>query len=233
MKHGSQTSGRVFSGFSPSTLDFLRELKANNNRAWFAEHRSEYLKHLANPLKNLTASLLPMILELDPEIVPSPGRHIARINRDVRFSNDKSPYWTNPWFAFRRPLENWYRAPTWFFEIHETGYSYGMNVYKPYAETMRRFREKIDDDPDRFLDAVAFLKRSRSFKLETEKYKREHPCPHPKSIVPWYQSKDIEVVRRRKIDRLLFSPQLVDTMLDGFVRMKPLYDYLWSVTVLG
>lgn len=228
-----ETFSDAFSGFSPSTLEFLRNLKANNNRSWFAEHRSEYRKHLADPLKSLTASLLPMILELDPEIVPSPSRHIARINRDIRFSKDKSPYWTNPWLAFRRPLENWYRAPTWFFELHESGYSYGMNVYSPYAATMRRFREKIDGDPERFLTTTEFLRKSRTFKLKTEKYKREFPCPHPKSVEPWYRSKDIEVVCLRKVDRLLFSPKLVDTLLDGFVRMKPLYDYLWSVTVLG
>ena len=228
-----KTSDRLFSGFSPQTLGFLKDLKANNNRIWFAEHRSEYLKYLANPLKDLTSSLLPMILELDPEIITAPNRHISRINRDTRYSKDKSPYWTNPWVAFRRPLENWFRAPTWFFEVHETGYSYGMNVYKPYSTTMRRFREKIDDDPDRFLHVTAFLKRSRSFRLETVKYKRAFPCPHSKTIEPWYRSKDIEVVCRRKIDRLLFSPKLVDTMLDGFVQMKPLYDYLWSVTVLG
>lgn len=98
---------------------------------------------------------------------------------------------------------------------------------------MRRFREKIDADPDRFLAVTAFLRQSRSFKLETEKYKREWPCDHPKTIRPWYQSKDIEIVCRRPIDRVLFSPKLVDKILDAFVRMKPLYDYLWTVTVLG
>lgn len=226
------TFDRSFSGFSSLTLDFLRNLDANNNRDWFAEHRKEYQKYLATPLKDLTKTLLPMILELDPEIIPVPNRHISRINRDTRFSSNKAPYWTNPWVAFRRPLENWYRAPTFFFEIHEVGYSYGMNIYKPFADTMRRFREKIDNDPERFLDITTFFRNSRSFKLETEKYKRKFPCVHTKAIESWYQSKDIEIVCRRKIDRLLFSPKLVNTMIDGFIQIKPLYDYLWAVTVL-
>lgn len=221
-----------FSGFSSRSLDFLRDLGVNNNKEWFAAHRSDYLKHVASPLKALTSSLLPAILELDPEIVSSPNRHISRINRDTRFSSDKSPYWTNPWVAFRHPLENWYQAPTWFFEIHATGYSYGMNVYKPSSATMRRFRMEIDNDPDRFLALTSFVRRSRSLMLETEKYKRQWPCLHSKAIEPWYQSKDIEIVSRHQPDRLLFSPKLIDTMLDCFSRLKPLYDYLWSVTVL-
>lgn len=220
----------TFTGFSPFTLAFLRDLKANNTRPWFAEHRSEYQDHLARPLKALAGDLLSMLLEWDPHLVPAPGRHVSRINRDLRYSNDKSPYWTNPWIAFRRPREDWYRTPTFFFEIHETGYSYGMNVYKPYADTMRRFRGKIDEDPARFLAVTDFLRKGRRFRLETEKYKRPSPCPHPKAVLPWWQSKDIDVVCRRPIDRPLFSPKLVDAILDAFVQMKPLYDFLWSVT---
>lgn len=219
-----------FEGFSRKSLTFLRGLENNNNREWFDAHRDEYHRYVAGPMKRLSAAILPMLRELDPGIDPRAYRHISRLNRDVRFSNDKSPYWTSPWMAFRHPLKEWYRAPTFFFEFHGTGFSYGMNMYAPLSATMKQFRDSIDAEPQRFRDTVAFLQKNRTIKIENTQYKRRFPCSHDKSIELWYQSRDIEIVARSEKCDLLFSPKLPDTMLFRFLQLKPLYDYLWSIT---
>ncbi len=222
----------MFTGFVPRSLEFFHDLDRNNDRVWFAEHREEYDRFVLGPMTRLIADLVPMMLELDPRIVADPKRAIARIHRDVRFSNDKTPYWPYLWAAFRHDSNVWFHAPTYFFEIDGTGYSFGMNIYAPSAATMRRFREKIDIDPKAFLSVIDPIRRGRTFELKEDRYKRRLPCEHGPAIDPWYQSKSIAVLTEREPDKTLFSKKLVDLLMDRYVLLKPLYDFLWSVTVM-
>ena len=220
-----------FQGFTPATNRFFRDLGKNNTREWFTGHQGEYHKHVRDPMRQLAAELLPILRELDPMLVSDPKRHISRIYRDVRFSNDKTPYWTCQWMAFRRNLKEWYRMPTYLFEVDETGYLCGMNVYAPTASTMRRFREMIDEQPEIFREITTPISRSRSFALESEKYRKPFKHDHPKSVDPWYQSKTIGVFCRKKPDETLFSRKLIDMLIARFIMLKPLYDFLWKAAL--
>ncbi len=220
-----------FSGFVPQSLKFFRDLQRNNNREWFTNHRDEFDRFIMEPMQCLVADLTPMIAELDPQIVTDPKRTISRIYRDVRFSNDKTPYWPYLWIAFRHDSKTWFHAPTFFFEIDGSQYSFGMNIYAPSAATMRRFRDKIDADPRRFADVIEPIRRSKTLALREDRYKRPLPCEHGSVVEPWYQCKTIAVMSSREPDKTLFSKKLVDLLLDRYVLLKPLYDYLWSATV--
>lgn len=218
--------------FSPKSLRFLQELDRNNNREWFAAHRDDYRVHVAEPMKRLARALTPMVRELDPQIMTDPKRIVSRIYRDTRFSHDKSPYRPRVWIAFKRDLDCWSETPVYFFQLEEKEYMFGMGMYAASSATMRRFRGMIDADPERFSEAIAFLRKNKAFRLESERYKRPLPCPHSKSIEPWYQSKSIGVLCRREPDNKLFSPKFADDLIERFIPLKSLYDYLWSATVL-
>jgi uncharacterized protein (TIGR02453 family) len=76
-------------------LNFLNELKINNNRDWFNENRDQYV-HAKSNFENLINRLIPAIYQFDPEIGSISAKQcVFRIFRDVRFSKDKSPYKTN------------------------------------------------------------------------------------------------------------------------------------------
>ncbi|MDR3197234.1 MAG: DUF2461 domain-containing protein [Planctomycetaceae bacterium] len=221
-----------FQGFTPQGLKFLHNLNANNNRDWFAEHREDYLRFVAEPMKQLVMSLTPMMLELDPRVITAPHRVVSRIYRDTRFSNDKTPYRPRVWFAFKREVEYWTETPTYFFQLGEKEYMYGMGVYSASAATMRRFRAMIDDDPEHFRQIIEPVRKSKTFKLETDQYKRRLPCEHSAVIDVWYQSKSIAVLARREPDKTLMSSKLVNMLMERFVLLKPLYDFLWKAVVL-
>jgi hypothetical protein len=70
-------------------------LKRNNTREWFQAHRDDYERDVRAPLAALVEEMDVRLAELAPEIVGDPKRSLFRIHRDVRFSNDKSPYKTN------------------------------------------------------------------------------------------------------------------------------------------
>ncbi|MDR1383039.1 MAG: DUF2461 domain-containing protein [Planctomycetaceae bacterium] len=232
MKYFFSQEQSSFPGFSQQYLKFLHGLNANNNREWFAEHRNEYIEYLLEPMKRLVVALTPVMRELDPYVNTIPHRVVSRIYRDVRFSADKTPYRSRLWFAFRREVNCWTETPTYFFQIEESQYLFGMGMYAASSATMRCFREMIDDDPKQFAEIIAPIRKSRQLKLEEERYKRCLPSEHPAAIDAWYQSKTIALLARRKPDKTLFSPKIVTLLTDQFVLLKPLYDFLWQATVL-
>ncbi|MBN1220352.1 MAG: DUF2461 domain-containing protein, partial [Anaerolineae bacterium] len=108
-----------FEGFAPETLEFLRNLKANNNKTWFEAHKQEYQEYLLQPLQALVADMGNFMLSIDPyfEVTPAVNKTISRIHRDTRFSRDKSSYKSTMWITFKRPRKDWQDAPAYFFEL--------------------------------------------------------------------------------------------------------------------
>ena len=217
-----------FSGFVPQAFQFLHDLERNNTREWFAEHRADYVRYIADPMKQLAAELIPQVQELDPKIISDPKHAVSRIYRDTRFSTNKLPYRPNVWIAFRRETECWTETPVFFFEIKETEYWFGMGMYSARAAFMRNFRQRIDADPKAFLHVIEPFRKSKTLRLESEQYKRPLPCEHPKAIIPWYQSKSISVIGVRTPDKTLLSSKIVAFLMGQFVLVKPLYDFLWK-----
>ncbi|GHT42718.1 hypothetical protein FACS189443_5990 [Planctomycetales bacterium] len=231
MQHKATRNER-FGGFSPQSLEFLRQLNLHNNRKWFAEHQPDYLRFVANPFRQLAAGLAPMMQELDTQVWTEPKRTISRIYRDTRFSLNKLPYRPNVWIAFKRNPENWTSMPTYFFELTEKEYFIGMGMYCANAATMRNYRRLIDDDAERFWEIIQPLHKSRSMRLEGECYKRPLPCEYRKEITAWYQCRTFAVVGAFQPNKTLFSPKLTDFIIDKFVLLKPLYDFIWKAVAV-
>ena len=83
-----------FAGFGPKTKKFLRELGRNNDKAWFDAHRSDYEAHYLEPAKAFVEAAGPKLEKIAPNVVCEPRANgsIFRVNRDIRFSKDRTPY---------------------------------------------------------------------------------------------------------------------------------------------
>lgn len=84
-----------FSGFRPAALRFLRDLARNNRREWFEAHCETFASELLEPLRALLDDFDVRLASLAPELAADGKRSVFRIDRDVRFSKDKSPYKTH------------------------------------------------------------------------------------------------------------------------------------------
>jgi len=86
-----------FQGFGAESFQFFRELARNNNKPWFDAHRDVYEEHVTGAFRGLLAALEPALMELHPhfETAGKTNGNFSRINRDIRFSKDKSPYKSN------------------------------------------------------------------------------------------------------------------------------------------
>lgn len=77
-----------------STVQFFRELSRNNHKPWMDANRERYRAEVVEPLRALLERLAPAACKLNPQYVTSGrvGENFSRINRDIRFARDKSPY---------------------------------------------------------------------------------------------------------------------------------------------
>lgn len=88
----------------PETFRFFRDLSRNNRKAWMDLHRERYRETVVAPMRVLLDRLTPFVLRLDPELDVSgrSGRNFSRINRDIRFAADKTPYRPQMYLKFPR-----------------------------------------------------------------------------------------------------------------------------------
>src|SRR5688572_14778506 len=90
--------------FTPAFFKFLRNLGANNTRDWFLKNKPAYEQDVKAPMLRFIADLKPRMGRISPtiEVDPKPvGGSMHRLNRDTRFSKDKSPYKTSVTATFR------------------------------------------------------------------------------------------------------------------------------------
>jgi uncharacterized protein (TIGR02453 family) len=223
----------TFHGFKKETLEFLSNLAENNNKTWFENHRREYEIYLLNPFKDLVTELGDFMQSMDPdlEIRPSVNKTISRIYRDTRFSKDKSPFRSNMWLMFKRPVQDWKDAPGFFFELFPDWYRYGMGFYSASTESMRLFRSRIDDKPKDFEKIISFYDAGKTYTLHGEDYKRSFDVSHPEKISEWYRKKSFYLSSDCKIDKRLFSGDLVNDLIRDFSLLIPLYQFLWELRI--
>jgi uncharacterized protein (TIGR02453 family) len=83
--------------FSAEIFRFFRDLGRNNSKPWMDENRERYKQHVVAPFRGLLDILTPSVQELHPAFCISgrTGENFSRINRDIRFANDKTPYHTH------------------------------------------------------------------------------------------------------------------------------------------
>lgn len=221
-----------FKGFSVKTIEFLFNLRANNNKTWFDENRQDYTEYLLEPMRELVKALSETVLEIDPMIETRPfvGKTISRIHRDTRFSNDKSPYRARMWVVFRQLREDSLGYPGFYFEIDPEYYCFGMGTYRPEKSTMDKVRAFIRENPGKFLKAASFFnKPDNIFSLEGEAYKRMDDSEVREELRPWFRKKNFYLEYLRPIDKTVFSAKLVDEMKKGYKQLAPLYKLLCGI----
>ncbi len=146
-----------FSGITPAAFAFLRGLASNQTKAWFDAHKSAYERDLKRPLGLLVEALA---AEFDRTGLPLTGdakRSLFRINRDVRFSKDKSPYKTNAGAIWFRPGSGKDGSGILYLHIAEEGCFAAAAFYLPDKDVLESIREGIRVRPEQFLAMKAEL----------------------------------------------------------------------------
>lgn len=145
-------------------IQFLAELAENNNRAWFVMNKPRY-DILRAEFLELVIKLIRDIAKFDPEVAAcNPKKALFRINRDVRFSHDKSPYKTTfsasiTASGLKKPSQG--GGPAYYFHVDQSGtLLIAGGEYMPPPERLRTIRQHI------VTDATGFAKVLKNKKLK-------------------------------------------------------------------
>ena len=114
----------MFKGFSPRTIEYMFNLRFNNNRLWFEEHKDEFQREFQNPMKQLGQEVF---AQLNEDYEHYGFKHkVSRIYKDARRVRGGEPYRTNLWFSIEKPSEEWTCTPVFWFELAPEEWSYGL-----------------------------------------------------------------------------------------------------------
>jgi uncharacterized protein (TIGR02453 family) len=212
-----------------STLDFLSDLKRHNEREWFLKNRKRY-DDAKTDFESFVQALINGIAEFDPIFKGLEVKSCTyRINRDIRFSNDKSIYKTHLGaFIVRGGKKNGDRYSGYYMHVEPGGNSMiAGGAYMPPMPWLSAIREKIDEHGEelvKIIDDKEFKKYYGS--LEGEKLKsspKGYPRDHPHIELLKLKS---FLVTRMISDRDVLSRGCFDLVLSASKAMKPLNDYL-------
>jgi uncharacterized protein (TIGR02453 family) len=147
----------TFSGFDKAFFAFLRELAANNDRAWFEDNRQRYKDEVAAPAAAFITAFGPKLKRVSPHFVADPkpvGGSMFRIHRDTRFGHDKRPYETHIGIQFRHAAGKDAHAPGFYLNLEPKRVFYGGGVWKPAPPLLEAVRAKIAAEPAAWKKAI-------------------------------------------------------------------------------
>jgi len=136
-------------GFSPETFAYLNDLSVNNNRDWFEDNRNRYEAHWRAPALDFIAALADPMSRLSPKLKAEPKLNgsLRRINRDTRFSKDKTPYSANLHMIFWAG-EHPNRSAGMHFVLHPESVGYGAGRWGFDGVTLTKYRNRVVEKAD-------------------------------------------------------------------------------------
>jgi uncharacterized protein (TIGR02453 family) len=135
-----------YATFTPESIGFLNELKANNNRDWFNANKHRYEEHVLDVALRFIQSMQDPLAEFAPHFIAIPkrmGGSLMRVYRDTRFSKNKTPYKTNIGIQFRHEQAKDVHAPGYYVHIDPDQVFLGAGMWRPAPDALRGIRERI------------------------------------------------------------------------------------------
>jgi len=212
-----------------STLKFLRDLKKNNNREWFAENRTRY-EDAKKDFELFIEKLISALAKSDPYLKDlQPKDCVFRIYRDVRFSKNKDPYKTNFGASIKRGGR---KSPYCGFYIQiepqgEWGTFIAGGYWMPESALLKKIRQEIEYNHDEFIKIIE----NKNFKkhltlLEDHKLKKlpkgipaDHPAGEYLKYTSFIASQDIDTPQVK-------DAKIIKACVSAYTAMLPLLNFL-------
>lgn len=212
---------------SPKTLQFLEDIKANNNRDWFQSQKKRYEEY-KKEYHALIAEFLEAMKPKDANLELLEVKNCTfRINRDIRFSKDKSPYKTHMgiWMNTNASGVN---APGYYIHIEKGKSFVAGGFYSPEHNELKQIRKEIaffHDDLEAIVSDKNFRKyydgldKNNTLKTSPKDFDKDHPAIEFLKLKSFTVSHPIS-------DKELFDTDFVRKTSEKLVTIKPLIDFL-------
>lgn len=219
-----------------STLKFLKDLKKNNNKPWFDANRKRY-EEAKTDFANFIQQVIDIYGKKDKTITSLKAKDcMFRINRDVRFSKDKSPYKSNFGASINKGGRKAMNIAGYYFHLEPGQLFVGGGLYQPMPPELNKVRQEVDycfDELKKIISAKKFktvykdLDKSKEFTLSRvpKGYENDNPAAEYlklKSFIAFTTLTDKDVT----------SKTLLKKTVDSFETLFPLIIFLNRATEL-
>jgi len=205
------------------TLRFLEELKRNNNREWFEQHKPEF-KSLETGVKEFYHSLMDKMKEHD-EIEKL---KVFRIYRDIRFSKDKTPY--KPHFAGSFSRAGAKLRGGYYLQIKPGESFIAAGFWEPNSPDLLRIRKELEQDASAFRELI----NKPSFKKTWGELVGEEVKTAPKGFNK--EDPNIDLIRKKAFifvrkfaDKEVLSEAFLDEVNYSFKEIRPYFDLMSEI----
>lgn len=225
-----------FKGFPKEGLKFLADLKANNNRDWFQENKHIFEQCLVSPSQAFVEALGPRLKIFSVGLAydsRKDGRgSIMRIYRDIRFSKDKTPYYTYMRFHFWEGA-NKKENPGVFIRLDEKGAGVHLGMFMFPKDFLNAYRDAVLDDKLglQLVDVLEKLREAGAYEISSPHYKRVprgYDAHHPRAKLLRQNTLYVSSPTIKKA--VLTKPDFIDVCLDHVALMIPLHHWLLKVS---
>lgn len=218
-----------FGGFRPAALAFFTSLAANNEKAWFEANRATYEREVQAPLRALVAALATELSRRKIPLTGDPMKALFRLNRDVRFSKDKSPYKTQAGAILSRDGSK-DRFGLLYIHIDPQGSFAAAGFYQPEPRLLEALRTSMFEEAPRLDAALAALHAAGAELMREDALTRlprgfEHAAGTPSAELIKLRSL---VARRALSPAALAKPGLVNDLADFAEAALPLLQFGWE-----
>ncbi|MBQ4819508.1 DUF2461 domain-containing protein [Aquimarina sp. MMG016] len=207
-----------------STFEFLKDLKKNNHRDWMTEHKKRYQAG-EKELKTFYAAVVERLNEKD-EIEKT---KVFRINRDVRFSKDKTPYNVHRSVSFSRAGAH--RRGGYYLRLEPGNSLMAGGFFSPEPADLLRIRKEFEMDDQEIREILANPEFKKAFggfnnqyqvKTAPKGFSKDHP--------------NIDLIKNKSFfvehaftDAEVFAPDFLDKVVHHFELLRPYFDYMSDV----
>ena len=213
--------------FSPDYLEFFKELAANNNKEWFDQNRKRYETVVREPFKNFIGQLILEMAKSNPELDIEAKDAIFRINRDIRFSKDKTPYKLNNSALISPAGRKDKNNPGIYLEFGPEKLGVYGGIYMPSPTQVQKVRSYMLENLkgwEAAINKTAFRKaygdiqgeKSKRIPKEFREAAEKHSLHYNKQ---WYYHADLS-------PEVILSENLMDTILDLWNKAQPVKNFL-------
>jgi uncharacterized protein (TIGR02453 family) len=229
------TSAVPFYGFSKQTLTFFSNLAKNNTKMWFDQNKDLYERQVLVPSRDFIPAMGDRLKKIAPRVQADPrvNKSLFRLNRDIRFSPDKTPYKTHLGIWFWEGTRPRMECSGFYFHLEPRRFMLGVGLYAFPKDMLEAYRQSVVHPKygPALTKAIMAIKKNKEYYLGEQHYKKI-----PQGYDPAHKNAEFLLYTglyagvELPVSEELFSEGLVDLCFKNYQKMLPLHRWLLDLT---
>lgn len=219
-----------FQGFPGELLRFLEGLRKNNTKEWYQDHKKDYETYVKGPSEDFVVAMGEKLRAIAPKVhaIPKVNQSLFRLNRDTRFSKDKSPYKTNLgiwfWEGDRKRME----CPGFYFHLDSKNLMLGVGLHIFPKELLGPYRDAVVDKKHGPALKKAVNRVGKLGYSVVGKYYKRIPAGYDESHqnAQFLLYNGLAAMHQSKVSEDLLSDRIVEYAFSHFKKMSPIHRWL-------